>query len=109
MIAITYRFGVVTMVAAGAAMGLVSMIENAWYNRKLISYPPWQQLWNVAPIVLATAAVSAASYFITRPLNGDWPKLLVGGTVFGVLFLVVTFATRLVPQEILTVIKNRRL
>lgn len=109
VIAITYRFGVVTMVAAGAAMGFVSMIENAWYNGKLIGYPPWQQLWNVAPIVLATAAVSAASYFIAMPLHGVWPKFLVGGTAFGVLFLVVTFAMRIVPQEILTVIKNRRL
>ena len=109
VIAITYRFGVVTMVAAGAAMGLVSMIENAWYNGKLIGYSPWQQLWNVAPIALATAAVSAASYFITLPLNGVWPRFLVGGTAFGILFLVVTFATRIVPQEILAVIKNRRL
>lgn len=109
VVAVTYRFGVVTMVAAGAAMGFVSMIENAWYNGKLIGYPPWQQLWNVAPIVLATAAVSAASYFIALPLDGVWPKFLVGGIAFGVLFLVVTFATRIVPQEILTVIKNRRL
>ena len=63
----------------------------------------------MAPVVLATVAVSAASYFIALPLNGVWPKFLVGGIAFGVLFLGITFAARIVPQEILTVIKNRRL
>ena len=109
VILITYRFGVVTMVAAGAAMGVVSMTENAWYNGKLISYPPWQQLWNVVPISLATVAVSVASYFISLSLNGVWPRLLVGGFTFGVLYLIVVFAMRIVPQDLLTIIKNKRL
>ena len=103
VIAITYRFGVVTMVAAGAAMGFVSMIENAWYNRKLIAYPPWRQLWDVAPTVLVTVVVSAASYFITRPIGNLWSKTIAGAFVFGVLYLLISYFTRLIPAEIIQI------
>ena len=106
VIAITYRFGVVTMVAAGAAMGFVSMIENAWYNGRLIQYPPWRQLWDVAPTTLVTIAVSAASYFITRPIGNLWGRTIAGAFIFGILYLLVSYFIRLVPAEIIQIIRK---
>lgn len=107
IIVATYRFGVVTMVAAGAAMGLVGMIENAWYNRKLINYAPWQQLWDIAPITIITVAVSSISYFITIPIHNAWLKLIVGTISFGGLYLIITFITHTFPREIEQLIKTR--
>ena len=107
VIAITYRFGVVTMVAAGAAMGLVGMFENAWYNRKLINYAPWQQLWDIAPITMITILVSAISYFITTPVHNIWLKLIIGTIAFGVLYLVSTFITHTFPREMEQIIKEK--
>ena len=107
VIAITYRFGVVTMVAAGAAMGLVGMIENSWYNRKLIGYAPWQQLWDIAPIMVITVLVSAISYFITIPVHNIWLKLITGTIAFGALYLVSTFITHIFPREIEQLIKDK--
>jgi len=109
VIAITYRFGVVTMVAAGAVMGLVGMIENAWYNRKLIDYAPWQQLWDIAPIAIITIAVSVLSYFLAAPVHNIWLKLILGTTAFGVLYLVITYVTHTFPQEVLQLIKEKAL
>ena len=106
-IAITYRFGVVTMVAAGAAMGLVGMIENSWYNRKLIDYAPWQQLWDIVPIMLITVAVSIVSYFITLPIHSIWLKLISGTIAFGGLYLVSTLVTHTFPREIDQIIKEK--
>ena len=94
------------MVATGAAMGLVGMIENSWYNRKLIDYAPWQQLWDVATITVITVAVSAISYFITIPVHNIWLKLIAGSIAFGGLYLIVTFITRTFPHEIKQLIKK---
>ena len=99
VIAITYRFGVVTMVAAGAAMGFVGMIENAWYNRKLIDYAPWQQLWDIAPITMITILVSVISYFITVPIHNIWLKLIIGIISFGMLYFVSTYITHTIPKK----------
>ena len=99
-IAITYRFGVVMMVAAGAAMGLVGMIENSWYNRKLIDYAPWQQLCDVVPITIISIIVSAISYLITLPVHSVWLKVSIGTISFGMLYLVFTYVTHTIPQDI---------
>ena len=95
------------MVAASAAMGLVGMIENAWYNRKLIDYAPWQQLWDIAPITIITVIVSAISYFITITFHNIGLKLITGTIAFGVLYLVSTFITNTLPQEIELLIRTR--
>lgn len=107
VIAITYRFGVVAMVAAGAAMGLVGMIENAWYNTKLIDYAPWHQLWDTMPILTITVLVSLISYFITIPVDNIWMKLITGTIAFGGLYLISTYITRTFPQEIKEIIQKR--
>ena len=109
LILATYRYGVVVMIEASTAMAIVCMFENAWYSRKLMDYPPWQQLWNTVPIVLATLFVSAVSYFAALPLKGIWPRTIVGCLVFGTLFLAVAFAAHLVPEEIVDVVKTRRI
>ena len=107
VIAITYRFGVVTMVATGTAMALVGMIENSWYNRKLIDYAPWQQLWDIAPIVIITIVISSVSYFITMPVHNIWLKLITGTIVFGGLYLFATLITHTFPREIEQIIRTR--
>lgn len=107
VIAITYRFGVVTMVSVGTAMGLVGMIENSWYNRKLIEYAPWQQLWNIAPITIVTVAVSAVSYFITVQIQNVWLKLIIGTIAFGGLYLIATLITHTFPRELEQLIKEK--
>lgn len=87
LIVLTYRYGVLTMVAAGAAMEIVNFVENAWFNRKLINYPPWHQLWDIMPIlfvaILTGGGIYAGVHFIPSPLL----KLTVGITGFTALYL----------------------
>jgi O-antigen/teichoic acid export membrane protein len=107
VIAATYRFGVVTMVATGAAMGLVGVFENGWYNRKLIDYAPWQQLWDIVPIAGITVLVSAISYFITIPIHNIWLKLITGTIAFGALYLVSTIVTHTFPRDMSQIIQDK--
>lgn len=106
VIVLTYRFGVVAMVAAGAAMGFVGMIENSWYNRKLIDYGPWQQLWDTLPIVAISVLVSAIAYLISLPIHNVWCKLIAGTFVYGALYFGFTVVTHTFPQEIKQIIQK---
>lgn len=107
VIAGTIRFGVVTMVAAGAAMGLVGMIENSWYNRKLIGYAPWQQLRDVSPSIFITGLASVIVYYTTVSLSSICAKLIIGGIVFSTIYLGISLATGTFPKEILKLIKSQ--
>lgn len=109
VIAITYRYGVVAMIATSACLGIVYMFENAWVNRKLIDYAPWQQLWDIAPITIITVAVSAISYFITIPIHNVWLKLITGTIAFGGLYLLASFITHTFPRDIEQLIKEKLL
>ena len=109
VIAITYRFGVVTMVAAGAVMGLIGMIENSWYNKKLIDYSPWQQLWDIVPVVLITILVSTTTYLAISFINYTNTKLIVGFILFALLYLISTLLTHVFPSEIKKMIQERTL
>ena len=106
---VTYRFGIEVMVMTSAAFAIVYMFENAWYNKKLIDYAPWQQLLDIAPIVGITIVVSVISYLITTPINNVWIKIITGTITFGVLYLGSTLIMHIFPQEIEQLIKEKLL
>lgn len=103
----TYRFGVEVMIMTSTAFTIVYMFENAWCNRKLIGYAPWQQLWDIAPIVGITITVSFITYFITSLIHVIWLKLIAGIITFGSFYLVSTYLTHTFPREIEQLIKER--
>ena len=106
VILLTCRYGVVTMVAAGAAMGIVGFFENAWVNRKLIDYAPWSQLWDVLPMLLIALAAAAAGYCGLCFLVSPWLKVIIGGGVFVAFYLGLTLLLGKIPPDIWSLIKR---
>ena len=108
VILLTYRYGVVAMVTAGAALGAVSFIENAWFNRKLINYAPWQQLWDILPLLLIAVAAGGGVYFGVSFVASPWPQVAVGGGSFMMLYLGIALLFGQMPTDILGLIKRRK-
>lgn len=108
VIAVTYRFGVKVMVAAEAAMGGIYFVENAWVNRRLIGYPPWRQAADVLPALCVAALSGAVGYWLVHYVRSPWGKLVVGGSVFTVLYIAVMFAARQIPGDILNLMGKRK-
>ena len=100
VILLTYRYGVVAMVAAGAAMGFVNFIENAWFNRKLINYAPWRQLWDILPMLIVAVVAGVGVYFGVRLADPPWLKLIAGGGVFMTLYIAVGWLFGQIPEDI---------
>ena len=108
VVLLTYRYGVVTMVAAGAAMGIVGFFENAWFNRKLINYAPWTQLWDILPLLLVAVIVGGVVHCGLNLINSPWLKLLGGGTAFAVLYLAGVVLLGKIPNDFLNLLKHKR-
>lgn len=108
VILLTYRYGVVTMVAAGAALGIVNFFENAWFNWKLINYPPWRQLWDILPLLLVAVGVGGGVFFGISFIASPWLKLLAGGGVFVALYLAGVVLLAQLPVDILNLLKRKR-
>jgi len=56
-ILVTYRYGVLVMVAGQAVSGLLGVVINAWPNRRLIGYPLVQQTGDILPALLLSAGM----------------------------------------------------
>ena len=108
LILLTYRYGVVTMVAAGAAIGIVNFFENAWFSRKLINYAPWQQLWDILPMVIVAVIAGGGVYFGLHFIGSPWLKLIAGGGAFVCLYLAGIFLIGRFPADIVNLVKRRR-
>ncbi len=100
VIFVTYRYGVVAMVAAGAAMGFVCAIENGWMNRKLINYAPWTQMLGLLPLMLISVVSGGVVLFGLRFLATSWSQLLLGAPAFCILYLIGCLPCRLIPSEL---------
>ena len=105
---VSYRFGVIAMVSASAAMGIVYMFENGWYTKKLINYPPWEQLWNIMPTLLTTLFASIISYLVSISVDSIWLKIFLGGFVFVIIYLFSSYMIHSVPEDIILLLKRFR-
>ena len=106
VILLTYRYGVVTMVATQATFGLVDFFENAWFNRKLINYAPWRQLWDVLPMLSVAVISGGGVYFILPLFFSPWLKIIIGSGFFVVLYLVMLLLLGKIPPDILALTKR---
>lgn len=95
------------MIAAGAAMGIVNFFENAWFNWKLINYPPWRQLWDILPLLLVAVVAGGGVYYGLRFIASPWLKLLAGGGVFMVLYIAAVAVLGKFPVELLRFLEKR--
>jgi len=106
VILVTYRYGVVAMVAAGAAMGLVGAMENGWMNRKLINYAPWTQLIDLLPLILIGAISGGLVLFGLQFLSSSWTQVLIGGALFVFLYWGLTYTFHWIPSDVMDVFKK---
>lgn len=58
VIIVTFRFGVMAMVAGQAALSFASVFLNAWPNNGLVNYTIWDQCQDILPALLLSACMA---------------------------------------------------
>ena len=70
-------FGVFAVAVSVLISGFVSLVINAWPNRRMLGYSVTQQLRDTAPAVLLSLGMAALIFPVTYLGLGDIPKLLI--------------------------------
>jgi len=109
IILLTYKHGVLAMVVGLVISAPLSFIENSFFNYKLINYSCIKQIKTLFPLIVVGMITSLSSWLIVDFLHNSWCKLLVGGSCFGVIFLLLCSILNIIPEELLTVIYKRKL
>ena len=123
VILLSFKYGVFVFMAVSAfALGPLSVIINAWPNRKLLGYTIGMQLRDVVPVALICIAqalviciagmvVDYCYVLINVPRHGVWFSLLLCGKVLlqlsssGIVFLYFAYMFRLTAvKEVLKIL-----
>lgn len=99
----TFAIGDVYVLVLGyVATGVLSSVINAWPNRRVIGYPYGDQLRDIAPAVLLTAAAAAVAA-LAVPLTGlaGLPLALAQAAAFALVYLGLAAALRVEALEYL--------
>ena len=101
--------GIMPMLWANLAVGIVAYFFNSYYSGRLLGYSSWMQLRDIAPS-LAVATVTALSVYFLKflPLN-YWIVLPMQVLVGAFTFLAVCKVTKINEySEILNILKRRK-
>ena len=94
----TYRFGLIVMVTGISLCGILFFVENAWMSKKLVKYSPLQQFLDILPFLLTALFAAGCSFFALRAFHSSWLKLGVGGIIFSVIYLVLSWRFKIIPN-----------
>jgi teichuronic acid exporter len=65
-IAITWRWGIMAMIAGQVVTSMASYYLNAYYNRALLNYSIWEQIGDMYPYLLNASLMGAAVYAMSH-------------------------------------------
>lgn len=100
VVALTFRYGILTMVSAGTAANVLSIFVVHYFVRRINGVSLWQLMQSVLPFVIATAISVAAGYFAAYCLDGSYLRVLVKIiATAGVYFAVLRIARSQVLSE----------
>lgn len=104
---ITMYMGVFYMALSRIFTGVLSQLINAFPNKKLLDYPYLEQLKDMAPSILLSAAMGAGVYMLTFLALNDFVTLALQLICGVALYVVLSLLFRIDSfNYILSVIKN---
>lgn len=108
-IAITYRWGISTMIIGQIVTSFIAYYLNSYYTSKLLDYSITQQMKDVMPLLLISCITGGAAYGLKHfQLSNDYILLIMQIILGALLYIGLCFLIR-IPAflEILGMIKSR--
>lgn len=77
VVAVTFRYGILTMVSAGTAANVLSILVVHYFVRRINGVTLRDLAVAVIPFVLVTAVAVAAGYFAALAVDGDFVRIII--------------------------------
>lgn len=92
VVALTFRYGIFTMVASGTAANVLSILVVHCFVRRINGVSLWMFLRAVFPFVIVAALSVTAGYFAAYWLDGDFVRIAVKIAATAAVYLGVLWA-----------------
>jgi len=107
IILVTFRYGVMAMVWGLVVQAPIVFLETAWLNGKLAQYQWWKQLWDIFPLLCCNVIIAGGTYLIGLIIPYNILKLLIGGLIFSLSYLFITYYFDIMPLKVKHAILSR--
>ncbi|MCR5455322.1 MAG: lipopolysaccharide biosynthesis protein [Bacteroidales bacterium] len=107
VVALTFKYGILTMVAAGTAANVLSIFVVHYFVHRIIGVTLWQLAKAVLPFVVAVLVAVTAGYFAALLVDGAYLRIIVKIiATAGVYFAVLSAARSQVLKEAMGFLKG---
>jgi len=94
VVALTFRYGILTMVASGTAANVLSILVVHYFVRRINGVSLWMFFRAVFPFVIVAVLSVTAGYFAACWLDGEWARVAVKIAVTAVVYLGALWVAR---------------
>lgn len=103
----TFRWGPLALVWGSAFGSFLAFIVNSWMSKRLVNYSTWQQTLDLLPMVGVALFSTFVAMASSWRLVNDWQQLLIGGTVFSLMYLLICWVFKLLPEDLTNIVISR--
>ena len=108
ILCVTIPMGLVAMCYGRIVSSLISLIWNTYYTKKIIGYGYFQQMKDLAHIILHALAMGAITYSIVQIIPNNLLKLTVGILVGGIYYIGGAYFMKFNEiQELISILKRK--
>ncbi|RXJ46028.1 lipopolysaccharide biosynthesis protein [Gelidibacter gilvus] len=113
VILISFQFGIFGLLYGSVIVSMLSFFVNTHYSGKFIDYPAWEQIKELAPIILLAMITGILVYIIDIFMVTidaiDFVRLLIGGTVGVLSFILLAQIVKLsIFKELKIIVLKRK-
>jgi hypothetical protein len=112
VILISFRFGIFGLLYGSVIMSILAFFINTHYSGMFLKYTAWEQTTDLLPVIGLSLFIGAVvyffDYFLTTNFFNDFSRLIVGGLVGGLLFLIAAYLFKMSSlTELIHIIKRK--
>jgi O-antigen/teichoic acid export membrane protein len=112
VILISFRFGIFGLLYGSVIMSILAFFINTHYSGMFLKYTAWEQTTDLLPIIGLSLFIGAVVYFfdhlLTTNFFNDFSRLVAGGLVGGLLFLIAAYLFKMSSlTELIHIIKRK--
>ena len=108
ILCVTIPMGLVAMCYGRIVSSLISLIWNTYYTKKIIGYGYFQQMKDLAHIILHALAMGAITYSIVQIIPNNLLKLTAGILVGGIYYIGGAYFMKFNEiQELISILKRK--
>lgn len=107
-IVIMYRYGVIYIIIGEIILSFIALVINTYYTKKFVNYGIFEQIKDIAIIVLNAIIIALIGYFLFDLLSNPYLKIVLNGVILGGLYLILmNFTNKNLTNSVMNILRAK--